>query len=256
MDVASRDDSSRDSRFMTETVTFCGEFGEEWVALSTVVESLGLRHTTPPSVQQVAREIRKSGGVWVLGLSRRKNEGGNFLQELESLTSDCPGVVIIVVAGDLSNAEVLQVVRRGVFDVLVPPAQRELMESMILSAARCASTRRQILLELREAENRMSALTETERQLMELVVHGWSTKRIAHSRDVTPQAVDATIRRALEKLELESRLEAAAFIHRTDALRLKMELWGTRFRNRRKQDDNDRASAGVESLDPSRNSRP
>ena len=58
---------------------------------------------------------------------------------------------------------------------------------------------------------RLWTLSGREREALGLVAHGWSNRRIAHAWQVSPATVRSHVQHLLDKLDLHSKLEAAAF---------------------------------------------
>jgi DNA-binding NarL/FixJ family response regulator len=60
-------------------------------------------------------------------------------------------------------------------------------------------------------ELRLWTLSDREVEVLGLVAHGWSNRRIARAWQVSPATVRTHVQNLLEKLDLHSKLEAAVF---------------------------------------------
>jgi len=111
-------------------------------------------------------------------------------------------IVMISAHGDIPIA--VRAVREGAVDFLEKPFREHLLLERIDAALqRDAERRRQATAQARAAE-RFSRLTHREREVLDHLVSGQTTKQIAREFGVTTQAVDAHRGRIMSKLGVGS----------------------------------------------------
>jgi DNA-binding CsgD family transcriptional regulator len=67
----------------------------------------------------------------------------------------------------------------------------------------------------RQAPAGAEPMTPREREIIDLIAEGASNKRISRELGISVHTVKSHMRNILEKLSLQSRLEVAAYAHRT-----------------------------------------
>jgi DNA-binding NarL/FixJ family response regulator len=101
--------------------------------------------------------------------------------------------------------EAIQALARG--ESVIPP-------TMLGALLRGLISRRR---ELSEAAAKLEKLTKREGEVLRLLVQGLDQSQIADQLFISPQTARTHVQRILSKLEVHSRLEAIAFVARTDS---------------------------------------
>ena len=107
-------------------------------------------------------------------------------------------MILMTGHGDVPMA--VDALKRGAMDFVEKPFRAQVILDLIRKALEKGATRRAEVAELSDVRQRFERLTEKERAVVSLVVQGKTNKEIASVRGVSSQAIDATRKRAMEKL--------------------------------------------------------
>jgi len=111
-------------------------------------------------------------------------------------------VILISAYGDVPMA--VRAMRAGAIDFIEKPfKRRELLDRVTQALEQDAATRQRES-QLHEIERRVERLTPRERQVMELVVIGHSTKEIAYEWDVSVRTIEVHRSRIMRKMQADS----------------------------------------------------
>lgn len=174
-----------------------------------------------------------SGGEGI-GLARRLTPGMILLDlhmpgldglaTLESLKRDLPQCRVVVLTASTARDDLLAALRAGADGYLLKDSEPE---ELLAAVRACAHGRGRldpalsVLLagSLRERETAVETsrvgLTERERQTLALIAEGFSNKLIARQLGISDGTVKIYVKHLLSKLNLRSRLELAAWAHRS-----------------------------------------
>ncbi len=161
----------------TPTVYVVDDDADLLRAIGRLLESVGLRAATFPSAYQFIEQYDRSApGCLVLDLALPGMSGLELQRVLEQQGSLLP-IVFLTGRGDIATS--VQAMKHGAADFLTKPIDDdELIAAIHEALARDQALRRARLERERLAEC-LAALTERERQVLELIVAGRLNKQIA-----------------------------------------------------------------------------
>ena len=141
---------------------------------------------------------------------RMTGMGGIELQNrLITLGFDIP-IIMITGHGDIPMA--VQAVRKGAVDFLEKPFREKVLLDCIDKALHLDAQRRGEQARIQAIAHRIASLTPREKEVMEMVVRGYSTKEIAAEFGVSGQAVDARRGKLMKKMQADSVAELVAMV--------------------------------------------
>lgn len=175
-----------------------------------------------------------SSGSEGIGLARESNPtlvildlhmpGLDGLATLEWFKRDLPDVNVVVLTASAAREDVLAALRAGADGYLLKDSEPE---ALLAAVSACVHGQARldpalsVLLasSLRERETTFERerveLTERERQTLALIAEGFSNKLIARQLGISDGTVKVYVKHLLSKLNLRSRLELAAWAHRS-----------------------------------------
>ncbi|MDE1938921.1 MAG: response regulator transcription factor [Alphaproteobacteria bacterium] len=168
-------------------------------SLSLLVESVGYRPKPYASgVAFLESEKPEAVGCMLVDVQMPDLNGLQLQQELSNRHFHLP-VIIMTGHGDVPIA--VQAMKAGAVDFLEKPFNDDVLLDCISRAlARLASTD-DAANAAREAEKRLTQLTERERQVLDLIVAGKANKVIAYELSISPRTVEIHRSRVMEKMD-------------------------------------------------------
>ncbi|HWL95302.1 MAG TPA: LuxR C-terminal-related transcriptional regulator, partial [Phycisphaerae bacterium] len=143
-------------------------------------------------------------GCLVLDVNMPGMTGLELQKELIARGIKIP-IVILTGGGDVSTAR--DAFRAGVVDfVLKPFHNAELLDCVAKALAKDAAMRAEEQV-LRDARARFARLSERERQVIERIAEGKSTKEVAFEMSLSSKTVDSHRANSLKKMEVNSMAE-------------------------------------------------
>jgi RNA polymerase sigma factor (sigma-70 family) len=130
-------------------------------------------------------------------------DGLSAQRQLAARDLDVP---IIVVTGSSDVAHAVSAMKQGAVDYLVKPFEPEALLEKVRSAAAEGRERRRARSLRRELTTAIEELTPREREVLERLIGGQSSKMIARELDMSPRTVDTHRTRILRKFEVETTL--------------------------------------------------
>ncbi len=113
---------------------------------------------------------------------------------------------IIVVTGSSEVEVAVSAMKQGATDYLVKPFEPEALMEKVRSAALIGRDRRRARCLRHALRQRLYDLTPREREVLERLIGGQSSKVIARALDMSPRTVDTHRTRILRKFEVETTL--------------------------------------------------
>ena len=131
---------------------------------------------------------------------RMAEMGGLVLQDRLNMMQASIPVIVLTGHGDVPMA--VQAMRNGAVDFIQKPYREQaLLDSINAALTRDAAARRSTSA-ADDFEARLASLTEREREVLDLVLSGSTSKEIARELVVSPRTVEAHRKNLLRKLEI------------------------------------------------------
>ncbi len=128
-----------------------------------------------------------------------------------------PGQLILMTAfADVGMA--VQTMKAGAFDFIEKPVDENRLVASIRQAASRAERLQQEADELEALQDRMSALTERETQVMGLATRGLTNREIAHELGISPRTVEIYRAAVMQKLRADSLADLVRMALQIEAL--------------------------------------
>ncbi|HVX62501.1 MAG TPA: response regulator [Pirellulales bacterium] len=137
--------------------------------------------------------------------------GMNGLELQQTLAARHILTPIIMLTGHASIQSAVQAMKAGAFNFVEKPACPAELQRQVRTAVESDIRRRRQTAERAEAMQRMSALSEREREVMNLLVDATTPKRIAAQLGISPKTVEFHRANLLVKLNLDSVSELIRF---------------------------------------------
>ena len=167
-----------------------------------LVESVGLHAQGYDSGQAFLDAFQPElSGCLVLDV-RMAGMSGLVLQEtLAELGARLP-VIIITGHGDVPMA--VRALQAGAVDFIQKPYRDQLLLDSIIKALAADATARRLLAGVDKIDQRLAALTKREREVLDILLEGNSSKEIARALGISSRTVEAHRQNLLHKLEVGS----------------------------------------------------
>ena len=172
-------------------------------ALSLLLGTYGISiETFGDPAAFLARAPKLKPGVLVLDLRMPAITGLQLHERLATIGCDWP-TIICTGHGDVHACR--RAFKAGVVDFLTKPID----EQVLVEALQQASAALDMRAERAEAAQLVAQLTEREREVLDMVGRGWSTREIAESLHLSPRTVDTHRANIAQKLGTTSVAEFA-----------------------------------------------
>ncbi|MBX3395478.1 MAG: response regulator transcription factor [Phycisphaerae bacterium] len=184
------------------TVFFVDDDADIRALLGQIVATRGLASVGFERAQEFLDAFKPgAAGCLILDIQLPGMSGLELQHELRVRRIDIP-IIIITGAGDIEMAR--NAFKSGVVDFVTKPFRpAELLESIDRALARDAENRR-VREVVVEAERRFSKLSAREREVVDLLVAGKSTKEIAYHLSLSPKTVDVHRANSMRKIGVGS----------------------------------------------------
>ncbi|RFZ89607.1 DNA-binding response regulator [Shinella sp. WSJ-2] len=172
-------------------------------ALSLLLGTYGIRiETFGDPTAFLARAPKLKPGVLMLDLRMPAITGLQLHEKLRAIGCDWP-TIICTGHGDVHACR--RAFKAGVVDFLTKPID----EQVLIDALQQASGALDARAEKAEAAQLVAQLTDREREVLDMVGRGWSTKEIAEALQLSPRTVDTHRANIAQKLGTTSVAEFA-----------------------------------------------
>jgi FixJ family two-component response regulator len=102
--------------------------------------------------------------------------------------------------------------KQGAFDYLVKPAGPELVQDLVMRALEADAAHSQGNDDAAETDSKLSSLTPREKEVLDLVVAGRSSKEIAYRLALSKKTVDVHRKHILAKLDAGSVVDVVRMV--------------------------------------------
>ena len=172
-------------------------------ALSLLLGTYGIRiETFGDPTAFLARAPKLKAGVLLLDLRMPAITGLLLHERLAAIGCDWP-TIICTGHGDVHACR--RAFKAGVVDFLTKPID----EQVLVEALQQASSALDVHAERAEAAQLVAQLTDREREVLDMVGRGWSTREIAEALQLSPRTVDTHRANIAQKLGTTSVAEFA-----------------------------------------------
>jgi RNA polymerase sigma factor (sigma-70 family) len=131
-------------------------------------------------------------------------DGMELQKQLETMNATLP---IIFLTGYAEVGIAVEAMKRGAFDFIEKPFSAQFLLNKIQAALESSKLRRAKLLEDQAITARMALLTPRERNIIQYVIAGQSSREISEKLGISVRTVENHRARILEKLHVESTVE-------------------------------------------------
>ena len=171
-------------------------------SLRALLESAGLAVETYASGQDfLAAYDPERAGCLVLDVRLGKENGLDVQDELRRRNSTLP---VIVLTGHGTVPTSVRAMKAGAVEFLQKPAPPKVLLEQIGAAIESDRQARQALAQRTATDHRLHRLTPREREVMELLVAGKTSKEVAIAMDVSVRTVEGHRRTVFSKMDVTS----------------------------------------------------
>ncbi len=171
-------------------------------AVTLLLESVGLTVEAYGDAQAFLDAVETDrAGCIVLDVRMPGMSGMDLQKNLNRLGSTLP-IVFVTGHGDVPMA--VEAMRAGAVEFLQKPFRDQDLIDRVHTALQADLAHRQSSSRRDDVHARVARLTERERQVLEQLVDGKSTKQIASAFDLSPRTVEIHRARVLEKMQAGS----------------------------------------------------
>lgn len=173
--------------------------------LKELVQSIGARVHTFTSAKEFLAFYTPSPCECVITDVRMPEIGGLQVQRLLLTTGSPPPIIFITSHSEISAA--VEAMKAGAFDFVEKPVNGHILIEKVQSALAHSRTLHRERLSQSSKKARMDLLTPKEREIVELVVQGQSSREIATALDISVRTVENHRARIMDKLHIASAVE-------------------------------------------------
>lgn len=137
--------------------------------------------------------------------------GTSGLQLLERMAKEAGGMPTVMITGHGDVAACRRAFKAGAVDFLTKPIDEQVLLEAIEAAFAVLDARNRTEAARAGRDARLAKLTQREREILDLVAEGLSTKEIARALDVSPRTVETHRAHIAEKLGAGSVAEMVRF---------------------------------------------
>lgn len=134
---------------------------------------------------------------------------GPELQSALSMRGVRLPIIFLTAYGDVATS--VRALRAGALDFLEKPIDGQILLERIRAALETDATSQAIEDEIQRRHERLARLTSRERDVMDLVVRGYSNKNIAKHLGISHRTVEVYRSRVMQKLQVPTLLELVIF---------------------------------------------
>lgn len=181
-------------------------------SLALLIMAQGMRTATFPSAQDFLDNY-SSGEIGCLVLDIRMPQiTGLALQEMMKEKGLNIPTIFITGHGDIEQCR--RAFHHGAIDFLTKPIDQERLLDSLRKGIRESIQQQQQDAETQDVLNRLSRITEREREVLNLVADGMSSKEIAKSMDLSPRTIEVHRSNLFGKLGVDSLADLVRFYFR------------------------------------------
>lgn len=173
--------------------------------LKELVQSIGARVLTFTSAKEFLAAYSPSPCECVISDVRMPEIGGLQVQRLLASTGTPPPIIFITSHSEVSAA--VEAMKGGAFDFVEKPVNGHLLIEKVQAALAHSRSLHQQRLSQSSKQARLDLLTPKEREIVDLVVLGQSSREIATALNISVRTVENHRARIMDKLHIASAVE-------------------------------------------------
>ena len=173
--------------------------------LKELVQSIGARVHTFTSAKEFLAAYSPSPCECVITDVRMPEIGGLQVQRLLLTTGSPPPIIFITSHSEISAA--VEAMKAGAFDFVEKPVNGHLLIEKVQAALAHSRTLHHERMSQSSKQARMDLLTPKEREIVNLVIEGQSSREIATRLDISVRTVENHRARVMDKLHITSAVE-------------------------------------------------
>jgi two-component system response regulator FixJ len=175
--------------------------------VALLVRSIGLAEESYGSALDFLEHFDpQKPGCLVLDV-RMPGMSGLELQQASDFAGRLPPIIFITAHGEIPMAS--QAIRAGAVDFLQKPFGVQALLERIREAIEIDQTNRRKRAHDVDVRERLTKLTDREREIMAFLIRGESTKQIAQHLSISPKTVDNHRSKILEKMKVDNSTQLA-----------------------------------------------
>jgi len=188
-------------------------------SISSLLSTVGLESEVYASASEAVRSIDLDRpGCMVIDMRLPDRDGLDLLEELRAKGNDLP-ILIVTAYGDVSSA--VRAMKAQAIDFIEKPFPGQRFISSVQKAVDRDLQRRQKMLGRRAIKEKLQTLSERERQVLDGIVAGLSSKMIAVDLGIKPKTVENYRASLMQKMDAENAAHLVALVY--DTLRCNRE---------------------------------
>ena len=177
-------------------------------SMITLIQSKGLYVKAFDSAQAFLNSYMPDiPGCLVLDLKMPLMNGLELQEELVARDNNIP---IIFISGNATVPDTVKAFRSGAFDFLVKPFSGKMLFERIEKAIKSDIDARNNITKQCKVQLSFNALTDREKQVLELIISNHSNKEAAKRLNISHRTVEIHRARIMEKMQAESLVELVA----------------------------------------------
>lgn len=185
-------------------------------SIAALVDAMGVEVFTFPSGEAfLASPHLHDNGCLVTDL---RMPGMNGLELLKRLRAQEIEIPIILVSAYVDVRIAVDTMAAGAFRVVEKPYNDQELWDAIVSAIQTGSISMKKSIARRSLAQRQASLTESENEVMHLILSGYSNKQISYQLDISPRTVDLRRQAILSKMEFQNIVELATALGSHDLI--------------------------------------
>lgn len=179
-------------------------------SMQSVVEEMGLATKAYSSVEDYLEDFDpEKPGCILSDLNLPGMSGMDLVNHLRAGKIPTP-VILITAFGDAASA--VLAMKGGVVDYLEKPPRPDEITDCIRRAIEQDAEARLKQVRYSEIRARIDSLTPREKQVLDLIVQGYASKRIAFELGVSPRTVDKQRGQVMAKLDADNAVELTRMV--------------------------------------------
>lgn len=175
------------------------------LTLQNIVESIGVKVATYHSAKDFLHDYRPCACECVVSDVRMPEMGGLQLQRQLISTGSPPPIIFVTGHSEISAA--VEAMRSGAFDFIEKPVNGHLLIEKVQNALAYSRELHKTRISNATRQARLALLTPKEKEIIELVIQGQSSREIASALDLSVRTVENHRARIMEKLHISSAVE-------------------------------------------------